>query len=335
MNTQKKRMRLAFLGMWHAHAHGMARQVAAHPDEFELLGGWDPSPEVLTDRAEQWRPMLGSFETFSGPREVLSAPLDGVLVEGQVYDNIALARQALEAGFPVLLEKPLGTDVAGAEALQQLAQERGLHLQMAYLFRYMSAVRALVEEVRAGHLGDIYHFRARLPKDLPTYDFFADQLKPYPGGVFFEMAGHAIDIMVRLLGRPKRVQSFLAHHHSSGPQAYVDDALAVFEFERAWGTVEVPALEVVPGGRRFEVYGTTGGCVIPNLGSGHLANEPVQVLEICRDGTWEKSELPSATLQITDLREFAACVRGEKAADYGMEHDAIVHRALVEASGML
>jgi hypothetical protein len=113
--------------------------------------------------------------------------------------------------------------------------------------------------------------------------------------------------------------------------------LAVFGFERAWAIIEVPSLEVVPHQRRFEVYGTQGACIIPHLGSGHLANKNVQPIEVCRAGqaNWELIDLPAQVLQIKDLREFAATVTGRKEPDYSTEHDLTVQEALLRASGML
>jgi predicted dehydrogenase len=154
--------------------------------------------------------------------------------------------------------------------------------------------------------------------------------------MFFEMAGHAIDLMIAVLGRPKSVKPFLAHHHTEPPASYVDNGLAVFTFPHAWGLIEVPALEVAPNSRRFEVYGTEGACVIPHLGSGHLPNKNTQSLEVYQTGKaiWQTIELRAQTLQISDLREFAACVAGKKQPDFSMEHDLHVQEALLQASGM-
>src|SRR5437763_3389857 len=114
---------------------------------------------------------------------------------------------------------------------------------MHYLYRYMPAVRRLLRHAGRGDLGQVYQFRARLPKALSDYRRFVEELKPYRGGIFFEMAGHAIDLMVAMLGKPKSVNGFLTHHHKEPPAAYVDNGVGVFGFEHAWGTVEVPGME--------------------------------------------------------------------------------------------
>jgi predicted dehydrogenase len=321
--------------MWHTHADGIVRQVVAHPDEFRLVGFYDADPAVVADRRQSWGRTVPDFRVFDRPEDLLRGPLDGVVVEGQVFENLRLARLALEGGRSVMLEKPAGEDLDEFRRLIDLAQRKHLHVQMIYLFRYMSAVLALLERVRRGELGRIYEFRARLPKDLPSYDRYERELSRYKGGIFFEMAGHVIDLMVAVLGRPDSVTPFLAHHHNA-PGTFIDNGLAVYGFDHAWGIIEVPALEVAPNSRRIEVYGTRGACVIPHLGSGHLANKEVQPIEVYRAGEsdWRRLELPAATLQIADLCEFAACLAGGKAPDYSMEHDFHVQETLLRSCGV-
>jgi predicted dehydrogenase len=234
-----------------------------------------------------------------------------------------------------MLEKPAGHDLDEHRRLIDLAQRKHLHVQMIYLFRYMSAVLEMLGRARRGELGAVYEFRARLPKSLGDYRRFVEELKPYKGGMFFEMAGHVIDMMVAVLGKPAQVAGFLAHHHTEPPASYVDHGVAIFEYPHAWGIIEVPSLEVAPHSRRIEVYGTEGACVIPHLGSGHLPNKNIQPIEVHRVGRdWQTIELPAATLQIADLREFAAVVTGKKQPEYSMEHDLAVQESLLRACDM-
>jgi predicted dehydrogenase len=333
-------LKLGMLGMWHTHAQGIVDRVAEHPDEFRLAGFWDPEPEVVAGRGKSWKEKTPGLRIFDRVEDLLREPLDGVVVEGRVHQNLKWAQMALEAGHPVLLEKPAGARLEDHRQLIELARRKHLHVQMIYLFRYMSATLEMLRLARRGELGRIYEFRARLPKDLPSYARFEEELKLYRGGIFFEMAGHVIDMMVRVLGPPKAVSPHLAHHHQAEGalvgSSFVDNGLAVFDYEHAFGIIEVPALEVASETRRIEVYGTQGVCVIPHLGSGHLGNEAVQPIEVFRVGAgkWERTNLPAATLQIADLREFAACVARKKEADYGFEHDLAVQEWLLKASGM-
>ena len=333
-------IRLGILGMWHVHTSGLVAQIAEYPDEFQLIGGFDPEPQVVQQRQRAWKTLLPDFVWHATADDLLHEKLDGVVVEGRVHENLKWAALAIASGRPVLLEKPAGVAFQPFAELLESAQQKRLHVQMIYLFRYMSAIQEMLGRVNRGELGQIYEFRGRLPKDRSLYDNYVRELSRYPGGIFFEMAGHLVDLIVATMGTPQAISPFLAHHHTdhdpAAQQPFVDNGVAVFTQQQGWGIIEVPALEIAPLSRRIEVYGTEGACVIPHLGSGHLGNSQVQPLEVYRRGDldWQRIELPAATLQIRDLREFAAVITGRKPPDFSPEHDLIVQEALLRASGM-
>jgi predicted dehydrogenase len=326
-------MRLAMSGVWHVHATGMVRQIAAHPEEFALVGLYDRDAELARSRAREWSSLLPGLRVFDSEADLFQQGPDGVLIEGAVDENVATARRAVERGFPVLLEKPGGVDVDSFAALLDLAADRGVTVQLAYLFRRMVAIERLMAAHRAGELGRVYAFRGRLPKPVDEYDAFVTDLGRYNGGIFFEMAGHLVDFLVTLCGPPRGVVSRMCHHADQEDTRFVDNGMALIECEHALGVLEVTALETATDSRRIEVYGTEGAFVIPHLGSGHVANNAVQPYEqFSRStGRWTRHEPLAVPLQIGDLREFRAVVRGEKAPDYSPEHDLVVQRTLLEA----
>jgi len=329
-------LRLGMLGMWHTHADGMVRQIAAHPREFELLGMYDPEANVAAARHARWRDLVPRAVLCQAPQQLLALPVDAVVVEGRVHQNLHWARLALESGRPVLLEKPAGDNLEEYRALLAVARAARLHVQMSYLFRSMSAVAEMLALARGGALGEIYLFRGRLPKDALLYERYVDELGGYGGGIFFEMAGHLVDMAVAICGPPRHVAPSLHHHHSGPPEGFIDNGVAILEFDKALGIVEVTALEAAPNARRIEVYGTRGAAVIPHLGSGHLANDAVQPLEVYLQeaGRWQTQALRASVLQIGDLREFAAVLAGRKAPDFSLEHDQIVQETLLRACRM-
>src|SRR6185503_13207767 len=162
-------MRLGMLGMWHTHADGIVSRVSENPKEFTLVGFTDPDPDVVAEKRKRWEPKIPGFKVYEKPEQLLAEKLDGVVVEGLVYDNLKLARMALESGRPVMLEKPAGIQLDEHRKLIDLAREKKLHVQMIYLFRYMSAVREMLARATKGEFGKVYEFRARLPKALGDY----------------------------------------------------------------------------------------------------------------------------------------------------------------------
>ena len=112
-------IRLGILGMWHVHTPGLVSQIAQYPKEFQLVGGFDPEPDVVLTRQAAWKTLLPQFVWHASPEAVLREELDGVIVEGRVSENLKWAQMAIDSGRPVLLEKPAGDSFRPFEALPE------------------------------------------------------------------------------------------------------------------------------------------------------------------------------------------------------------------------
>jgi len=94
--------------------------------------------------------VTGSFD------EMLAAPeIEGVVVATPVPTHYALAKQALEAGKHVLVEKPPAMRAAEIDELVDLAAERDLVLMPGHLLLYHPGVRKLKELIDSGELGEV------------------------------------------------------------------------------------------------------------------------------------------------------------------------------------
>ena len=79
--------------------------------------------------AERSREFAGEFgieQAFGSYEELVGAEVDVIYVATGHLDHLAHATLALEAGKPVLVEKPMTPRVADTEALVALARARGL-----------------------------------------------------------------------------------------------------------------------------------------------------------------------------------------------------------------
>ena len=81
--------------------------------------------------------------------------LDAVVIATPVPTHYELAKQALEAGKHVLVEKPPAMKGAEMDELVSLATERDLVLMPGHLLLYHPGVRKLKELVESGALGDV------------------------------------------------------------------------------------------------------------------------------------------------------------------------------------
>ena len=171
-----------------------------------------------------------------------------------------MAHAAVDAGKHLWFDKPAGDDWPGFQRLMAKAQERGLYVQMGYMFRYQPGFQQVAEWVRTGMLGrGLRDPRAHVDLDLDRG--VREVQSVHQGGIFYDLAGHMLDQIVWLLGRPNRVTLFARNDATPDVPGYSDNTLGVFEFERALATIDIAAMEPRPQARRFEVYGTHGSAI--------------------------------------------------------------------------
>jgi predicted dehydrogenase len=88
--------------------------------------------------------------------ELLAADdVDAVVIATPVPTHYPLAREALEAGKHVFVEKPPAMQAAEMEELIRSAEAHGLVLMPGHLLLYHPAVQKLKELVDSGELGDV------------------------------------------------------------------------------------------------------------------------------------------------------------------------------------
>src|SRR5258708_8999390 len=72
-------------------------------------------------------------------------------------EHFAATMQVIEAGYPLLVEKPLTFDLSEADQLLAQAEKRDLFFAINFNHRYAKPLRLAREAIKAGRLGDITH----------------------------------------------------------------------------------------------------------------------------------------------------------------------------------
>ncbi|HTS05645.1 MAG TPA: Gfo/Idh/MocA family oxidoreductase [Candidatus Eisenbacteria bacterium] len=139
-------------------------------------------------RARQAFPGL---ETTAEASEVLASPeIDAVAVITPVWTHYELAKQALENGKHVFVEKPFTCASAQAERLIELAAQKQLTLMVDHTFLFTGAVRKIRQLVDEGALGDLYYYDStRVNLGLFQHDV----------NVIWDLAPHDLSIMDHLI----------------------------------------------------------------------------------------------------------------------------------------
>src|SRR5262249_17731484 len=95
--------------------------------------------------------------TTTDPIDLMISPtIDAVAIVTPVHTNFQLARQVLEHGKHVFIEKPFTSNTMQAETLIELAAARNLTIMVDHTFLFTGAVRKIRQLIDEGALGDIY-----------------------------------------------------------------------------------------------------------------------------------------------------------------------------------
>ncbi|NYI04964.1 Gfo/Idh/MocA family protein [Allostreptomyces psammosilenae] len=184
--------------------------------------------------------------------------LDLLVVASPNRTHVPLARAALRAGLPVVVDKPLAPTAREGRELVDLAAERGLLLTVFHNRRWDGDFRTVRTVLDSGALGTVTRFESRFDRWRPApkggWRESADPAEV--GGLLYDLGSHLVDQALQLFGPAARVyaeadvrrpgtgaddDSFIALTHTSGVRSHL------------WmGTL---ASQRTP---RFRVFGTAG-----------------------------------------------------------------------------
>jgi predicted dehydrogenase len=138
--------------------------------------------------------------------------VDAVTCGTAPFAHHAVVRSALEAGKPVITEKPFAMSVEEGEELVELAVESGLPLAVVHNFQFAKSTLKLRRWMTSGRLGrlrGIWAFQLSNPaRRLPTW---YDEL---PLGLFYDESPHLL-YLVRALAGGGELERVSATVHAS------------------------------------------------------------------------------------------------------------------------
>jgi predicted dehydrogenase len=328
---QPGRLRIGQIGTKHPHAAGKLAAILKYPELFEFVGLVEPDAH-RRDAVKNEPPYRGL--RWLGEEELLAAEgLRAVAVETAIADLVPTAIRCLQAGLHVHVDKPAGDSLEQCRALHRVATERGLTVQMGYMFRYNPAFQLAHRLVREGWLGEITEVSGMIGKYAD--DASRREFATYPGGGMFELACHLIDQLVYLLGAPARVSAHTRHTFPD-KDTFADNQLAVFDYPKAIATIRCNHIDPLGGERRqFSISGTQGTLEIRPL-------EPPRArlgLDRPRGGFFQGyqdvSLPPLAGRYDEEFLDLGRVIRGEKTLAWDAAHDVAAHEAILRAAGML
>jgi predicted dehydrogenase len=190
-----------------------------------------------------------------------------VVIASPNESHAPLARAAIDAGLPVVVDKPLALNAAEARDLADYAERAGVMLTVFQNRRWDSDQMTLRKLMADGRLGEVTRYESRFERFRPELrdDAWRDRLTAdRGGGVLLDLGSHLIDQALTLFGPVRHVHGEVAHRRG-GPAD--DDAFVALEHESGvhshlWASSVAPA-----PGPRLRVQGTRAGYVVEKLDS--------------------------------------------------------------------
>lgn len=278
-----------------------ATNAAASP-RARLVAVSDAIPAAAGSLASE----LGCEASTDSEALIARRDVDAVVIGTPSDTHIALMLAAARAGKAVLCEKPLGDDLAEADAAIAELGRLGRPVMMAFNRRFDPANVAIRGAIDAGELGDVRQvlITSRDP-GLPPRDYLA-----HSGGIFHDMVIHDFDTARFFLG-DEPVELFATASRLVDPELMEatgdHDTVTVLLRTRAGRQAVIACCREAAFGydQRVEVFGSRG----------MLQNDNLRPTTIRR-----------STAQATDAREPLLAFFLERYADaYRNELDAFLY----------
>lgn len=125
-----------------------------HPEQMRVVGAADPDQERLKQMREEYG--LPEANCFRTAEELFSVPqfADMAFICTQDHQHVKHGLMAMEAGYDILLEKPISADVEECRMLNRKAKELHRFVTVCHVLRYAPFYSKIKELLDAGELGE-------------------------------------------------------------------------------------------------------------------------------------------------------------------------------------
>ena len=215
--------------------------------------------KVSTSRTGDVARDLPQAAAVAAPQAIFADPaIELVVIATPNATHADLARQALEAGKHVVIDKPMTTTSAVADELIGLAAQRGRLLSVYQNRRWDNDFLTIRSLIGAGRLGRVYGYEAHFDRFRPAIKPGWREVPQAGSGVLFDLGSHLIDQALTLFGMPETVTADVL---AQRPEALVDDYFhLVLGYGERRAILHSSTLVREPG-PHFVVHGDAGSFV--------------------------------------------------------------------------
>ncbi|RYE03896.1 MAG: oxidoreductase [Sphingobacteriaceae bacterium] len=214
--------------------------------------------ERNTKKAAQFYPQIKSYDTLE---EVINHPeLELIIVNTPNYTHFELAKQVLQAGKHVLIEKPISATLAQAQELFDLGREVKREVFVYQNRRWDSDFMSVKEVLETNQLGKLIEVHFRYDRWRPQIGPKTFKETPMPAsGILYDLGPHLLDQVISLFGKPlsftKNLGSF---RHLTAVPDYAFIHLQYPENLNIFITASLLVAQALPA---FSINGTRGSFI--------------------------------------------------------------------------
>lgn len=223
--------------------------------------------------------------------------VDAVYVANLHNLHLDAVMQALQAGKPVLCEKPMAVNARQVQAMIDCAQAQGVFLMEAMWTRFLPVTRAVRRRIADGDLGDVGMVRGAFTNAVaydPASRLYSLDMT---GGSLLDLGVYMLAYLLTMLGDPPEALHSTATLSPSG----VDDLFAAdlrFPGDRLASIVCGMRVDI-PGEMCF--YGTQGSISVPRFwDADHFL--------LRKDGITERVDLPYENGFVYEVEAVSRCI---------------------------
>lgn len=228
--------------------------IEAHPG-FKLYGVWERSK----NNAIAEYPKVKTFRTLEEMCSVDQINL--IIVNTPSSTHYDFAKQVINSGKHLIVEKPFTATVKQAEELISLSIQKNVKLSVFHNRRYDSDFKTVQKVLKEGSLGTLVDSEIHYDRYSPELSYKLHKEEPTGAvGSLYDLGSHLIDQALQLFGLP---DSIFAHLDIMRPNSKVCDYFDVklfYPFHNVTLKSSYYVKEVLPA---FIFHGTKGSFVKP------------------------------------------------------------------------
>lgn len=182
-----------------------AEIAAKHPNV-----GWIGLAEIRADRGNEVAERIRADFCTNDYRELLARPeVTAAVIATDEHLHVDPILAAVERGLPLLIEKPLATELAESERVLQAIQKSGLDAVVGYTQRFRRRWLTAKEKVRTGQLGEVTLVTSRaFMNRLVALDNYQRTNDPTRISPMVISGTHALDIVMWMMEAKRPVEIY-------------------------------------------------------------------------------------------------------------------------------